>query len=80
MRGGTDGGLGKKPSDIFTLPLSKDRHREQHQIGERAFEQKYRGYFSIGLKATALKYARWSPSYFKDEEFREGVNTALKKA
>lgn len=41
VRRGTDGGLGVKPSDKYTLPLCSIAHGEQHQIGESAFEKKY---------------------------------------
>ena len=77
VRIGADGGLSKKPSDFFTYPLCHYHHAEQHQVGEPAFEKRYRPYFPKGLRATALEYARRSPSYFKDDEFREGVNKAL---
>lgn len=40
-RGSKDGGMGMKPGDNFTIPGCSDAHREQHQIGERAFEAKY---------------------------------------
>ena len=31
-----------KPGDEWTIPLCSEAHREQHQIGEAAFEAKYR--------------------------------------
>ncbi len=74
VRIGTDGGTQLKPSDFFTYPLCQRCHGEQHATGERTFEAKY---FPKGLRATALEYARRSPSYFKDEEFRTGVDKAL---
>jgi len=37
VRAGTDGGLGLKPSDRFTVPMCHDHHRIQHTIGELAF-------------------------------------------
>lgn len=37
VRLGTDGGMGKKPSDYFTVSLCKDCHARQHEIGERTF-------------------------------------------
>ena len=42
VRTGTDGGLGVKPSDNFTIPLCSKHHREQHQHGEGRFEAKYK--------------------------------------
>ena len=37
VRMGTDGGLGKKPSDYFTVSLCKACHSLQHTIGEPDF-------------------------------------------
>lgn len=39
VRLGTDGGMGKKPSDYFTVALCKDCHARQHEVGERTFWQ-----------------------------------------
>ena len=41
IRMGTDGGMGVKPSDNFTIPLCVEAHVEQGQIGEGAFEKRY---------------------------------------
>lgn len=38
----TDGATGMKPGDNWVLPLCSAAHHEQHQIGEEAFERKYR--------------------------------------
>jgi hypothetical protein len=40
VRKGTDGGTGQKPSDYFTLPLTRYCHAVQHQIGEVRFWEK----------------------------------------
>lgn len=45
-RGSREGGMGMKPGDDKALPLCSAAHAEQHRIGERAFEQRYR--FSMG--------------------------------
>lgn len=37
VRMGTGGGMGMKPDDRYTVPLCADHHREQHQVGEKAF-------------------------------------------
>jgi hypothetical protein len=37
VRIGTDGGMGLKPSDKFTVPLCATHHRLQHDQGERTF-------------------------------------------
>ena len=77
VRFGTDGGLSQKPSDIFTHPLCWGHHHYQHLVGELKFQSEYQTKFPKGLRATALEYARRSPSYFKDEEFRAGVDKAM---
>lgn len=56
VRGGTDGGLSLKPSDCFVIPLCSEAHREQHQIGEQAFESKYQ------IKMRAIADRLWSIS------------------
>jgi hypothetical protein len=57
VRTGTDGGLAVKPSDRWTLSLCREHHREQHQIGERAFQRRY----EIDLYDLAVEFARRSP-------------------
>lgn len=41
VRSGTDGGMGMKPSDLFTVSLCRAHHAEQHRIGEEAFERRH---------------------------------------
>ena len=55
-RAGTDGGLGVKPSDCWTLPLCSFHHRDQHRIGEPAFERLH----GVKMKDTAA--ALWAKS------------------
>lgn len=57
VRTGTDGGTALKPSDTHGISLCVEHHREQHQIGEPAFERRYR----IDMKALAAEFARKSP-------------------
>ena len=57
VRHETDGGTAIKPADWWTLPLCAVHHRQQHEIGEPAFERKY----AIDLKALALALSRRSP-------------------
>jgi len=57
VRRGADGGAGMKPSDKWAVSLCIYHHREQHQIGERAFEEKY----SLDLVTLAGEFARRSP-------------------
>jgi hypothetical protein len=37
IRMGTDGALGRKPSDCFAIPMCSEHHRMQHAIGELKF-------------------------------------------
>jgi hypothetical protein len=57
VRIGTDGGMGVKPSDIYTIPLCTGAHAEQHAIGEPAFARKY----GIDMRRIADELARVSP-------------------
>lgn len=57
IRTGTDGGVGLKPSDCWTISLCRSHHGEQHDIGEPAFETMY----GLDLIALALEFARQSP-------------------
>lgn len=57
VRRGSDAGMGRKPSDFFTLSLCKDHHSEQHRIGEQSFERRY----GLDLLATANEFAEASP-------------------
>lgn len=57
VRTGTDGGTGVKPSDQWCISLCRDHHAEQHQVGERAFEQRH----GINMKELAAEFARKSP-------------------
>jgi hypothetical protein len=56
-RGGTDGGMGLKPSDKWAISLCQFHHLEQHRIGEQAFEAKY----DLTLVHLAGEFARRSP-------------------
>lgn len=57
VRTGTDGGTALKPSDRWAISLCLEHHREQHSIGEQAFERRY----DIDLYDLALEFARRSP-------------------
>lgn len=63
VREGTDGGMGIKPSDRWTISLCKDHHAEQHRIGEGPFERRH----GINMKALAAEFFRNSPHRFKLE-------------
>jgi hypothetical protein len=61
VRGGTDGGIGLKPSDRWLVSLCVDHHAEQHRIGEREFERRY----GIEMAALAEEFSRRSPHHLK---------------
>lgn len=57
VRAGSDAGMGRKPSDWFTVSMCRDHHAEQHRIGEGPFERAHR----IDLHALAAEFASESP-------------------
>lgn len=57
VRTGTDGGIGIKPSDKWTISLCKTCHAEQHAMGEASFEAAY----GIKMKALAEAFYKSSP-------------------
>lgn len=57
VRTGTDGGTSMKPSDCWTIPLCAAAHREQHDVGEPAFERMY----GISMRQVAERLWRMSP-------------------
>lgn len=61
VRTGTTGGVGMKPDDSFVISLCSMHHREQHRIGERAFEQTY----EIDMIALAAEFFSKSPHRMK---------------
>lgn len=61
VRRGTDGGTGLKPSDRWTISLCAGHHRQQHDIGEQAFEHRH----GIDLSALAEEFWRRSPIRLK---------------
>jgi hypothetical protein len=64
---GTDGGTSLKPSDSFAIPLCAGHHAEQHRIGERSFETKYK----ISMKTIAERLWKLSSHRLKYERKRE---------
>ena len=61
VRTGTDGGIGLKPSDRWTISLCSAHHAEQHRLGERRFEVRYK----LDLRALAMTFAFGSPHWDK---------------
>lgn len=57
VRCGTDGGVGHKPSDKWTISLCKECHSRQHQVGEPAFEREA----GINMKELAMAFFKASP-------------------
>ena len=53
LRKGTDGAMGKKPSDCFVLPLCHEHHAESHRVGEVTF---WKGKTEIAKQYALLLY------------------------
>lgn len=70
IRAGTDGGMGTKPSDRFTVPMCPDCHRRQHQVGELAF------WAGHGVDPTGLAEHLWTHS----GDLSAGTRAALRMA
>lgn len=71
IRAGSDAGLGRKPSDWFTVSLCRSHHSEQHRIGEGPFERAH----GIDLHALAAEFAAASPkaSEIRNERRERGL-------
>ncbi len=65
FRSAANSGTGIKPHDAFGISLCDGHHKEQHQIGQPAFERKY----GIDMMALALEFTRRSP----DVDMRESL-------
>ena len=61
VRLGTDGGVGMKPSDHWTVPLCGTAHRSLHDKGQVSFEKLH----DIDLKEIAEGLASRSPALRK---------------
>lgn len=57
VRSGSDAGMGRKPSDYFTISLCRDHHAQQHRMGEASFGKAY----GIDLHELADEFAKASP-------------------
>lgn len=57
VRSGTNGGMGLKPSDSWTVPLCAVHHSEHNRLGVRTFEDTY----AVDLRQIATQFARQSP-------------------
>ena len=61
VRSGMRGGTALKPSDRWVISLCTFHHREQHGLGEHAFERRH-GFDMLEL---AKEFARKSPHWLK---------------
>ena len=68
VRVGTDGAMGRKPSDYFTVSLCRDHHAQQHNIGEVDFQNLH----EIDLHELAAAFANASPKAREIREARGG--------
>jgi len=50
----TDGGMGLKPSDCYTIPMCQKCHSEQHQMGEVSFHEQHKGVWAAKELAKSL--------------------------
>lgn len=70
VRTGTDGGMGMKPGDYWTISLCggpNGCHALQHRIGEPEFEKR----FGIDMKMLAREFVKASPKRRELEEARD---------
>lgn len=56
-RSAANSGTSMKPGPEWMMPLCRTHHREQHQIGQPAFERKY----GIDMEVKAAEFAASSP-------------------
>lgn len=66
VRAGSDGGMGRKPSDFYTISLCRDHHAEQHRIGEATFAKLH----GLDLHALAAAFAAISPKAYEIRKAR----------
>lgn len=57
VRAGSDAGMGRKPSDWFTISLCRSHHADQHRVGEAPFGRAH----NIDLHKLADEFAAASP-------------------
>ena len=66
VRSAANAGTGFKPHDAFAISLCRDHHRQQHQIGQRAFERDH----GIDMMALAHTFMRRSPDVAMKESLK----------
>lgn len=67
VRSAANSGTAIKPCDSFGISLCADHHREQHRIGQPAFERKY----GIDVNAIAAEFTRVSPDIAMRESLKQ---------
>ena len=71
VRMGTDGAMGRKPSDYFTVSLCKPCHARQHQQGEETF---WRGH---NIAAIMQAFCETSPAKYEiNKHMREAFDAS----
>lgn len=65
LRTAANSGIGIKPADWFVVGLCRRHHREQHDIGQKRFENKY----DINLMALAKIYVDFTPDFEMVSEY-----------
>ena len=68
VKGQTDGGMGRKPSDWWCVPLCASHHRDLHQRGEWSFSQRYE---TGELRHAAAMHFVLSPKSVEEPEAAE---------
>ncbi len=68
VRIGSDAGMGRKPSDWFTVSMCQDHHAESHRIGERSFEKAH----GVDLHQLAEQFVAGSPRKAQIKAARNG--------
>ena len=68
IRSAANAGTSLKPHSAFGISLCDDHHREQHQIGQPAFERKY----GIDMRALAAAFVKALPDQAMKESLRNG--------
>lgn len=66
VRLGTDGGMGLKPSDEWTISLCRTCHSMSHNVGEATFARENK----IDLKALAQEFIKKSPHKHKLRQYK----------
>lgn len=66
VRSAANSGTAVRPHDAFGISLCVAHHREQHSIGQPAFERKY----NIDLKALATAFVKASPDVGMKESLK----------